>query len=368
MNMSTSKVLTMEYVPGIKINDISSIKEAGLSPELIATRLAESYLTQLCQHGFSHCDQHPGNLACDNGHPGGRIIYYDFGMMNDLKKDIRANFVSLILSMYENDVKGVYQAFCKLGLVDGDVDQDAIMRVLTIFVDEFSSLVYTNSGIYTSQLSQEEQDLLLRQRRLRLGSELVMKLEKEGLFKLPASFTFIIRSFNCLDGVGKSLDPKYDMFKIAQPYVSDMVSKETGLRPLELQFWRSSFGRFILKLGFGIWRNKDKTSGPMSSSAERTLPNEIKTLTPANTKSIARTTTNLKRNAVVFLVISLLVSVKRELDVHGPGLHHVAADPGLFKSRLLYGFYNAVTIAAASNAVADCLISLFRPRNPSGML
>ena len=60
--MTTSRVVTMEYVPGIKINDIERIDAAGIDRGLLAKRSAESYLSQLCRHGFFHCDPHPGVL------------------------------------------------------------------------------------------------------------------------------------------------------------------------------------------------------------------------------------------------------------------------------------------------------------------
>ena len=52
LNMTTKKVITMEFVPGIKINDIKKIEEAGIDRQLLAKRSAESYLTQICRHGF----------------------------------------------------------------------------------------------------------------------------------------------------------------------------------------------------------------------------------------------------------------------------------------------------------------------------
>lgn len=249
MNLSSSRVLSMQYLPGIKISDVAAIEKAGLDRKLLSSRLAQSYLLQLCKHGFFHCDPHAGNLACDRGHPGGRLIYYDFGMMGVLPADIRKNFVALILAMYENDVQAAYDAFYNIGVIDTEADQNDIKKVLTLFLDEFNSLVYTASGIYTSQLSKDEQDLLVRKRRLKLGADLWMKLQDEGLFKLPSTFTFISRAFNILDGVGKALDPRYDLFKLAQPFVSELVQSEAGISNREIQFWRSSVGRFLLKLG-----------------------------------------------------------------------------------------------------------------------
>ena len=86
--MTTPVMVTMEYVPGIKTNDIKAIEKAGIDREDLARKSAESYLTQICRHGFFHCDPHPGNVACDASN-GGRLIYYDFGMMDELKPGIQ---------------------------------------------------------------------------------------------------------------------------------------------------------------------------------------------------------------------------------------------------------------------------------------
>jgi predicted unusual protein kinase regulating ubiquinone biosynthesis (AarF/ABC1/UbiB family) len=77
-NLSSSGVLTMEYVPGIKINDRKAVEKAGIDCKLVARRATEAYLMQICKTGFYHSDPHPGNMAVDSKN-GGRLIYYDFG-------------------------------------------------------------------------------------------------------------------------------------------------------------------------------------------------------------------------------------------------------------------------------------------------
>jgi predicted unusual protein kinase regulating ubiquinone biosynthesis (AarF/ABC1/UbiB family) len=83
---STSEVLTLEYVPGIKINRAKELDKAGVDREILARRTVESYLQQLLTYGFFHADPHPGNIAVD-AVDGGRLIYYDFGMMGTSKYD-----------------------------------------------------------------------------------------------------------------------------------------------------------------------------------------------------------------------------------------------------------------------------------------
>lgn len=75
---TSARVLTMEYLPGVKITDTGAILAAGLDAKTIAQRSTEAYLIQILKHGFYHADPHPGNIAIDAS---GSLIFYDFGMM-----------------------------------------------------------------------------------------------------------------------------------------------------------------------------------------------------------------------------------------------------------------------------------------------
>merc|ERR1719160_1930029 len=92
----------MEYCPGVKITDLEELAKKGFNSVQIACTLTTSYLEQICRHGFFHCDPHPGNLAVDDGHPGGRLIYYDFGMMERVEPGLKKGFVDLVFSIYRN--------------------------------------------------------------------------------------------------------------------------------------------------------------------------------------------------------------------------------------------------------------------------
>ena len=99
--LCTKKVVTMEYCPGVKISDTQALVEGGFSTEKIASVLTRSYMEQLCNHGFFHCDPHPGNLAVDDGDPGGRLIYYDYGMMEEVEPNVKKGFVDLTYATYK---------------------------------------------------------------------------------------------------------------------------------------------------------------------------------------------------------------------------------------------------------------------------
>jgi RIO-like serine/threonine protein kinase len=82
------EVIVMEYVPGVKINNGRAIDEMGLDRARLARLSVESYLQQLLRHGLFHADPHPGNVAVD-AVGGGRLIYYDFGMMGRIQPRVR---------------------------------------------------------------------------------------------------------------------------------------------------------------------------------------------------------------------------------------------------------------------------------------
>lgn len=241
LNMTTKTMITMEYVPGIKINDIKRIEEAGIDRQLLAKRSAESYLTQLCRHGFFHCDPHPGNLACD-AVEGGRLIYYDFGMMDELKPEVKSGLVNLIFEVYDNNVKGVLSALEEIGILNKGADKFSVEKIARVFLSEFSSTVNAKDAKWVGQLSKEEQREIRRQRRVKLGADL-FSVGSDVPFKFPPTFTFVFRAFTSLDGIGKGLDSKYDLTRLAQPFLKELIDLRDGSALVSaLKAWGKSLG------------------------------------------------------------------------------------------------------------------------------
>lgn len=225
LNSTTSRIITMEYVPGIKINDLQKIDEAKIDRELLSQRSAEAYLTQLCRHGFFHCDPHPGNLACD-AEFGGRLIFYDFGMMDELKPGVRSGLVNLIFSVFENEPREVCDALEEMGVLRKGVDRVGIEKIARIFLSDFKRGVKKGEK-WVNQLSKEEQRKIRNQRRAQLGSDL-FSVGNDLPFKFPPTFTFVFRAFTSLDGIGKGLNRDYDLTRLAQPFLKELVDLRDG--------------------------------------------------------------------------------------------------------------------------------------------
>lgn len=188
---------------------------------------------------ITDCDPHPGNVACD-AEGGGRLIYYDFGMMDELTTEVRTGFVNLLFGIYENDVKEVCGGLEEMGILRKGVDRVSIEKIVRFFLGEFNRGV--SDGQWSNQLSKEERQKIQRKRRQQLGADL-FSVGSDVPFKFPPTFTFVFRAFTSLDGIGKGLSPQYDLTRLAQPFLKELVDLRDGSAALSvLKSWGKTLG------------------------------------------------------------------------------------------------------------------------------
>lgn len=241
-DLTSERVLTMEYVPGIKINDYEAIEKAGLDRKVLASRSAESYLTQLLRHGYFHTDPHCGNLAVDSV-AGGRIIYYDFGMMSAFEPHIKRGLVEVIFGIYEGNAKDICDAMVGMGVLSGSADRITVEKVGRYFLGLFR----TNLDAGNRKKSKEEKRAEMSKRLDSIGEDLLAVSEDE-CFNFPPVFTFVFRAFTTLEGIGKGLDAKYDLTALAGPYLKELIDLKDGSATV------TAIKSFQKRVG---WRGKD---------------------------------------------------------------------------------------------------------------
>lgn len=241
-DLTSTRVLTMEYVPGIKINDYEAIENAGLDREVLAKRSAESYLTQLLRHGYFHTDPHCGNLAVDTV-AGGRLIYYDFGMMSTFESNIKKGLVDVVFGIYEGNAKNICDAMVNMGVLSGSADRITVEKVGRYFLGLFR----VNLDNENRRKTKEEKRTEMIKRLDSIGEDLLAVSEDE-CFNFPPVFTFVFRAFTTLEGIGKGLDPRYDLTIIAGPYLKELIDLKDGSAAI------TAIKSFRKKVG---WRNKD---------------------------------------------------------------------------------------------------------------
>ncbi|KAK6918716.1 ABC1 atypical kinase-like domain [Dillenia turbinata] len=199
---TATKVLTLEYVPGTKINQVDMIDLRGYSRSRISSRAIEAYLIQILKTGFFHADPHPGNLAIDVDEA---LIYYDFGMMGEIKTFTRERLLDLFYAVYEKDAKKVMKSLVDLGALMPTGDMSSVRRAVQFFLD--------------NSLSQKPD----QQQTLAAVGEDLFAIATDQPFRFPSTFTFVMRAFSTLEGIGYILDPDFFFVKIAAPYAQELL-------------------------------------------------------------------------------------------------------------------------------------------------
>lgn len=163
-------------------------------------------------------------------------------MMSELSQTVKTGFTDLVFSFYENDAKGVCKALETIEALNPGSDKQSIERITRYFLRDFQQGIQPEGKrIYELPLERQFEVHKLRQKQF--GKEL-LSIQKDGLLKFPPNFSFVIRAFGVLDGVGKMLDSKYDLFRLAQPYLKELVDLRDG------SFFLSIVKSFIKTWGF----------------------------------------------------------------------------------------------------------------------
>nr|AZB73327.1 AarF/ABC1/UbiB kinase family protein [Synechococcus elongatus PCC 11801] len=202
---ASPRVLTLEYLPGIKISDYTALEAANLDRQKISQLNAEAYLRQVLNHGFFHADPHPGNLAVS---PTGRLIFYDFGMMGEIRTDVRSKLMQVFLGIARKDADDIVSALVELGALLPTGDLGPVRRSVQYLLDNFLDRPFEGQSI--SAISDD-----------------IYEIAYDQPFRFPATFTFVMRAFSTLEGVGKGLDPDFNFMTVAKPYALEIMSDAT---------------------------------------------------------------------------------------------------------------------------------------------
>jgi predicted unusual protein kinase regulating ubiquinone biosynthesis (AarF/ABC1/UbiB family) len=200
------KVLTLEYVPGIKITHYAALEAAGLDRKELAQLGAKAYLIQLLNDGFFHADPHPGNLAVS---PQGALIFYDFGMMGQIKANVKEKLLSTLMGITQKNADLIIKSLIDLGALQPIGDMGAIRRSIQFMLDNFMDKPFEEQSI--NAISDDLYDIAYDQP-----------------FRFPATFTFVMRAFSTLEGVGKGLDPNFNFMETAQPFALQFMNGNNG--------------------------------------------------------------------------------------------------------------------------------------------
>ncbi|MNO19728.1 putative protein kinase UbiB [compost metagenome] len=144
---TTSKVLTMEFLEGVKINDFAKLDAWGVDRTTLAKSLLEIFIEQILVEGFFHADPHPGNVLVQSD---GTIALIDFGMVGRIADDMKAQMVALLMAVYLKDAHGAIDALNRLRFLRRNVDLEVFSRNLTLLFEQINGdtfdLSFVTSG------------------------------------------------------------------------------------------------------------------------------------------------------------------------------------------------------------------------------
>lgn len=200
---TTKRVLTMEYVDGIKVSDVGLLEQSGLDCKIIASRGAYLTFEQIFKHGFFHADPHPGNICIL---PGNVICYLDFGMMDYVDKRSMDTFTDIILGYVNRDKAVVADATMRLVEWDENPDLHTLQGDIQGFIDR-----YLNKPLKGMRLG----DTL---------NEFLLLFARHGL-RLPPDIFFMIKAISEVQSIGLMLDPTFDIFTKAAPFIKNIQTE-----------------------------------------------------------------------------------------------------------------------------------------------
>jgi predicted unusual protein kinase regulating ubiquinone biosynthesis (AarF/ABC1/UbiB family) len=203
---ASPRVLTLEYLPGIKISQYEALEAAGIDRKAIARQGAQAYLLQLLNDGFFHADPHPGNIAVS---PDGSLIFYDFGMMGRIKSNVREGLMETLFGIAQKNGDRVVQSLIDLGAIAPVDDMGPVRRSVQYMLDNFMDKPFEAQSV--AAISDDLYEIAYNQP-----------------FRFPATFTFVMRAFSTLEGVGKGLDPEFNFMEVAQPYAMQLMTNMNG--------------------------------------------------------------------------------------------------------------------------------------------
>ncbi|GAC1605744.1 MAG: AarF/UbiB family protein [Hymenobacter sp.] len=202
--LSTERVLVIEFVSGCKITDKAQLLAWDLDPAAVAENGMDIYLTQIFGFGVFHADPHPGNVLV---RPDGTVVLIDFGMVGRLTKQQKYAFAGVFIGMARQDARSMALNFRRLALTAEIPDMRAFEADLSLLIEDFATLDVQEMSM--SDLADALQGVIY-----------TYKLQ------VPGAVFLILRALVILEGIGKVLHPTFNTFEFVRPYGAKIIREQ----------------------------------------------------------------------------------------------------------------------------------------------
>ena len=197
--LSTERMLVMEFINGVKITDHTALVDAGISPSAVVRLLNEVYAEQIFRLGMLHADPHPGNLLVQ---PGPRLVLLDHGLTVPLEPTLVEALGEMVRALLVADFDRLTKALAQAGMrLDKQVDISTLLQLVGVLLGEGQD----KTAMDTREVGQQ------------LG---------KSIGKIPVPLILMGRALGLMDGIAKQLDPDINTLEIVADYVSEMTASQ----------------------------------------------------------------------------------------------------------------------------------------------
>lgn len=204
--LTTSKVLTMQFIHGTKVTDLEEQERLGISPPKVNRLLIKTYLKQLLEEGFFHADPHPGNLLVMND---GRLAFFDFGMVGRITPELQSKMIDAFFHVVAKDPAGIADDLIALDFLKPGTNPNIVRPVVEKMFEFHLNLKLKDVNF--KELTYDLADVMY-----------------DYPFRLPSNFTYIMRALMTLEGIGIITDPEFNFFETAKPYAKEFMLRREG--------------------------------------------------------------------------------------------------------------------------------------------
>lgn len=206
-DLVTEKVIVMEKIVGLRIDDIEAIDKAGLDRRRIARAGVNSYFKQILEDGFFHADPHPGNILVMAD---GKIAFLDFGIIGRVSDELKEAIANMLLALIEKDFDRIIDQYVEMGIIHEDVDLDVFRREFKADLADVLEPLY---------------GMTIKEVNFAKYLDIITHLAIKHNLKTPSDLLLINKAILIVDNLGRQLDPDFDFFAAAEPYAKKLVSE-----------------------------------------------------------------------------------------------------------------------------------------------
>lgn len=213
-DLTTPRVLTLERIRGVKINNIAGLEALGLDRSVIAHRAARILLTMILRDGYFHADPHPGNVFVESD---GTIGLIDFGMVGEVDRASQQNLMQLMLGITQQDASRLADTLLDLSITYEHADRNALRRDLQRVISRYWNrpMGDIRFGAFIADLVE-----ILRWRHLRLSPDLAL----------------LLKTLAMGEGLGEEVDPTFNLMDVYAPLTEDIIRQRFTLGGWSRQF------------------------------------------------------------------------------------------------------------------------------------